>query len=178
MTNDAHDPAPVLDIRDGPAATKGARDLGWLITNFVDRIPGAESAVVVSSDGLVLTLSEKIPREAADQMAAITSGLTGLTAGAARCFQAGDVLQVIVEMSGGYLFVTSVSDGSALAVLCDPNCDIGLVGYEMSLLVDRVGDLLTPELVAELQTKPFGFGHGGPLTGGPTPSRPIRAHGR
>lgn len=173
MTDDAHDPAaPVLDIRDTPA-TKGARDLGWLITNFVDRIPGAESAVVVSSDGLVLTMSEKIPREAADQMAAITSGLTGLTAGAARCFQAGQVVQVIVEMDGGYLFITSVSDGSSLAVLCDTSCDIGLVGYEMSLLVDRVGDLLTPELVAELQSQTLDLGGRGPLAGGP--ARSIRA---
>lgn len=176
MTDDAHDPAaPVLDIRDTPA-TKGARDLGWLITNFVDRIPGAESAVVVSSDGLVLTMSAKIPREAADQMAAITSGLAGLTAGAARCFQAGAVVQVIVEMDGGYLFITSVSDGSSLAVLCDTSCDIGLVGYEMSLLVDRVGDLLTPELVAELQSHTLdlgGLAGRGPLAGGP--ARPIRA---
>jgi uncharacterized protein len=153
VTDAAHDAEPVLDIRDETVTAKGAQDLGWLITNFVDRIPGAESAVVVSSDGLVLTMSEKVPREAADQMAAITSGLTGLTAGAARCFQAGPVIQVIVEMDGGYLFVTSISDGSALAVLCDPNCDIGLVGYEMSLLVERVGLLLTPELLAELQTK-------------------------
>lgn len=126
--------------------------LGWLVSNFVGRIPGATSAVVVSSDGLVLSLSERVARDSADQMAAITSGLTGLTAGAARCFDAGDVIQVIVEMEGGYLFVTSVSDGSAVAVLCEPNCDIGLVGYEMSLLVDRVGRLLTPELIAELQT--------------------------
>ena len=127
--------------------------LGWLVSNFVDRMPGATSAVVVSSDGLVLSLSDQIARDGADQMAAITSGLIGLTAGAARCFDAGDVVQVIVEMSGGYLFVTSVSDGSALAVLCDPTCDIGLVGYEMSLLVDRIGRLLTPELIAELQSK-------------------------
>ena len=28
---------------------------------------------------------------------------------------------------------------------------LGLVGYEMTLLVDRVGQLLTPELRAELQ---------------------------
>ena len=181
MTDDVHDPAdPVLDIRDAPA-TKGARDLGWLITNFVDRIPGAESAVVVSSDGLVLSLSAKIPRESADQMAAITSGLAGLTAGAARCFHAGNVVQIIVEMEGGYLFVTSVSDGSSLAVLCEPSCDIGLVGYEMSLLVDRVGDLLTPELIAELQSRTLDIGPGGPggpITGGPGATPSMRARGR
>jgi len=30
-------------------------------------------------------------------------------------------------------------------------CDIGLVGYEMALLVSRTGDVLTPSLRAELQ---------------------------
>jgi len=140
--------------------------LGWLVSNFVDRIPGASSAVVVSSDGLVLSLSETIARDGADQMAAITSGLTGLTAGAARCFDAGEVVQVIVEMEGGYLFVTSVSDGSALAVLCDSTCDIGLVGYEMSLLVDRIGRLLTPELIAELQSTSLEDRVAGAGTGG------------
>lgn len=152
MTNDAQ--GPVLDIRNDQGGTQqpDEQGLGWLVSNFVERIPGALSSVVVSSDGLALTMSERLPRDNADQMAAITSGLTGLTTGAARCFEAGHVVQVIVEMEGGYLFVTSVSDGSSLAVLCEPTCDIGLVGYEMSLLVARLGQVLTPELIAELQT--------------------------
>jgi predicted regulator of Ras-like GTPase activity (Roadblock/LC7/MglB family) len=126
-------------------------DIDWLVTSFVNRIPGASSAVVVSSDGLVLALSDHVPRDTADQLAAVTSGLVSLTAGAARCIEAGGVNQVIVEMSGGYLFVTTVSDGSALAVMCDTACDIGLIGYEMSLLVDRIGQVLTPELRAMLR---------------------------
>jgi predicted regulator of Ras-like GTPase activity (Roadblock/LC7/MglB family) len=131
--------------------TDQAHDLNLLITTFVDRIPGATSAVVVTSDGLLLALSERIERGSADQLAAVTSGLTSLTSGAARCFASGEVHQVIVEMDGGFLFVTSISDGSALAVMCDPSCDIGLIGYEMSLLVERIGQLLTPELRARLQ---------------------------
>lgn len=129
-------------------------DLNWLINSFTSRIPGATSAIVVTTDGLVLAMSERIVREAADQLAAITSGLASLTSGAARCFQAGIVNQLIVEMSGGYLFVTTVSDGSALAVMCEPDCDIGLIGYEMSLLVARIGQVLTPAMRSELQAMP------------------------
>ena len=132
-----------------PTATQDS-DLNSLVSSFVDRIPGATSAVVVTSDRLVLALSERIARDSADQLAAVTSALASLTAGAARCFHSGEVNQVIVEMENGYLFVTTVSDGSALAVLCDPTCDIGLVGYEMSLLVVRIGHVLTPELRDEL----------------------------
>jgi predicted regulator of Ras-like GTPase activity (Roadblock/LC7/MglB family) len=46
-------------------------------------------------------------------------------------------------MRGGYLFVTSVGEGSALAVFAAPDCDIGMIGYEMTLLVARAGKLLT-----------------------------------
>ncbi|MFE0687553.1 roadblock/LC7 domain-containing protein, partial [Streptomyces xiamenensis] len=35
--------------------------------------------------------------------------------------------------------------------LAHPDADIGLVGYEMALLVDRAGTVLTPALRAELQ---------------------------
>jgi hypothetical protein len=131
-----------------------ANDLDWLVTTFANRIPGARSAVVVSTDGLVLALSERIARDTADQLAAVTSGLASLTSGAAKCFDAGLVNQVIVEMEGGFLFVTKVGEGAALAVMCESNCDIGLIGYEMSLLVARIGQVLTPALRAELQGSP------------------------
>ena len=98
-----------------------------------------------------MAVSERLDRARADQLAAVSSGLASLTQGAARCFDAGAVNQTIVEMEKGFLFVMSVSDGSCLAVLASPSCDIGLVGYEMALLVARTGDVLTPALRAELQ---------------------------
>ncbi|BCB85287.1 hypothetical protein Psuf_026000 [Phytohabitans suffuscus] len=64
--------------------------------------------------------------------------------GAARCFEGGAVLQTVVEMDNGFLFLMSISDGSSFAVLAARSCDVGQVGYEMALLVDRVGDALTP----------------------------------
>ena len=136
------------------AAAEGGQDLNWLVNSFASRIPGASSVVVVSTDGLVLALSEGIARDTADQLAAVTSGLASLTAGAASCFSAGAVHQVIVEMEGGFLFVTKIGESSALAVMCEPTCDIGLIGYEMSLLVARIGQVLTPALRAELQGSP------------------------
>jgi predicted regulator of Ras-like GTPase activity (Roadblock/LC7/MglB family) len=124
---------------------------GWLITDFVRRVPGAAHAVVVSADGIVLALSEGLPQDRAEQLSAVASGLISLTQGAARCFEAGGVNQTVVEMERGYLFLMSVSDGSSLAVLAATSCDIGTVAYEMTLLVDRVGQQLTPELRSQLQ---------------------------
>ena len=133
------------------STTVGVTDLNWLINNFTERVTGAANAVVVSSDGLVLAMSDRLDRAHADQLAAITAGLSSLTKGAATCFEAGEVQQLIVEMDAGYLFVTSISDGSAFAVFASIEADIGLVGYEMSLLVERIGQVLTPALRGELQ---------------------------
>jgi uncharacterized protein len=48
----------------------------------------------------------------------------------------------VIEMEHGFLLLMSVGDGSHLAVIAAAGCDIGLVGYEMTLLVDRVGRMV------------------------------------
>ena len=102
--------------------SQAAQNLNWLITNFVDNTPGVSHTVVVSADGLLLAMSEGFPRDRADQLAAVASGLTSLTAGASRIFEGGAVNQTVVEMERGFLFIMSVSDGSSLAVLAHPEC--------------------------------------------------------
>jgi hypothetical protein len=128
-----------------------AQDLHWMVDRFVESVPGVHHAAVVSADGLLLAMSDRLSRTQADQLAAIASGLSSLTRGAARCFEHGAVNQVMVEMSQGFLFVMSVSDGSILTVLTDPRADVGLVGYEMARLVAHAGTVLTPALRRELQ---------------------------
>ena len=103
--------------------SQAAQNLNWLITNFVDNTPGVSHTVVVSADGLLLAMSEGFPRDRADQLAAVASGLTSLTAGASRIFEGGSVNQTVVEMERGFLFIMSISDGSSLAVLAHPEAD-------------------------------------------------------
>jgi predicted regulator of Ras-like GTPase activity (Roadblock/LC7/MglB family) len=126
-------------------------DLGWLVTDFTRRVPGVAHAVVVSADGLLLTASERLPGDRADQLAAVASGLTSLTSGASRCFAAGAVHETVVRMDRGVMLLMSISDGSCFTVLAASGCDIGQVAYEMTLLVERVGAMLTPELRQQLQ---------------------------
>src|SRR4029079_3703392 len=83
-----------------------------------------------------------LPDERAEQVAAVSSGLASLAVGAARLFEGGAVLQTVIEMQNGYLLLMSVGDGSHLAVLTEDSADIGQVGYEMALLVDRVGRMV------------------------------------
>jgi predicted regulator of Ras-like GTPase activity (Roadblock/LC7/MglB family) len=126
---------------------------GWLVDDFVNRVPGVAHALVVSAEGMPLTASAHLPRDRADQLAAVASGLVSLAQGAARCFDAGHVVQTVVELERGIMLLMSISDGSSLAVLAAPTCDIGLVGYEMTLLVDRVGQQLTPQARAGLYVR-------------------------
>ena len=136
--------------------TSSAQDLNWLITNFVERVPAVAHAIVVSADGLPLAFSDGFPVDRADQLAAVASGLASLTQGAARVFEAGAVLQTVVEMEGGLLLVMAISNGSSLAVLAAAQCDMGLVAYEMTLLVERVGRVLTPEPRSGFGLRPAG----------------------
>lgn len=122
------------------------QDLNWLITNFVEQVPDAAHAIVVSADGLPMAHSHGLPPDRVDQLAAVTSGLTSLTQGGARVFEGGRVTQTMVDMQRGLLIVMAISDGSSLAVLAAADCDTGLVAYEMTLLVERVGSALTPAM--------------------------------
>jgi predicted regulator of Ras-like GTPase activity (Roadblock/LC7/MglB family) len=138
--------------QDGVAsASADVRNFNWLLSNFVETTAGVTDAVAVSSDGLLMAMSSSLERAGAEQLAAIIAGMTSLAESTARCFALGNLDQVIVAMQEGYLFVSSVSDGSSLGVVADRRCDVGLVGYQMQLLVQRVGAALSPALVAELK---------------------------
>jgi predicted regulator of Ras-like GTPase activity (Roadblock/LC7/MglB family) len=131
--------------------TSGAANLNWLIERFANNVPSIKQAVVVSSDGLAMAVSEGTDRETADRLSAVASGMIALAYGSAGRFGAGSVCNVIVEMTEGWLFVTGISDGSLLCVLTGKNVDIGAVAYEMALFAERAGEVLTPEVREELK---------------------------
>lgn len=128
-----------------------AANFGWLLDNFVRTVPGTRHTLVVSADGLLMAMSEQLDRTSGDQLAAIVAGMSSLTRGAARQLRAGDVRQAIVEMDNLFLFLMSVSNGSVLAVVADATCDVGLIGYEMAMLVSRTETTLTPQLISEMR---------------------------
>jgi predicted regulator of Ras-like GTPase activity (Roadblock/LC7/MglB family) len=134
-----------------PQLSSEGRDLSWLVGNFAKRTPGIARAMVVSADGLPVAVSDRLDRPKADQLAAIACGLASLTQGGARCIDGGLVTQTVVEMDRGLLVVMAISDGSCLTVLAGSSCDVGVVAYEMTVLVTRAGKVLTPSLRAELQ---------------------------
>lgn len=128
-----------------------AQQFNWMLNNFVKETAGVTDAVAVSSDGLLMAKSNTLDDAGADQVAAIISGFVSLGQGATRCFAFDELNQIIIAMKGGYLFVSAMGDAGCLGVVATPRCDIGNVGYQMALLVERAGQMLTPELVDELK---------------------------
>jgi Uncharacterized distant relative of homeotic protein bithoraxoid len=123
--------------------TRPGTDLSWLLDDLVERVPPARQAVVLSADGLLMAASRGLDREDAEHMAAMASGFQSLAKGASRHFRAGPVRQTVVEMEEAFLFVSAAGQGACLAVLADASADIGVVAYEMAMLVTRVGQNLS-----------------------------------
>jgi uncharacterized protein len=123
----------------------------WLLANFVRNTDGVRDAIAVSSDGLLIAVSEGLGRTDADHLSAVVSGLASLARSASRRYDFDGMKLLMIEMRRGFLLVSAVSDGSCVGVLADSTAELGLVGYEMAVLADRAGDLLTPALIADLR---------------------------
>jgi predicted regulator of Ras-like GTPase activity (Roadblock/LC7/MglB family) len=122
--------------------TPPVTDLHWLLDDLITRVPEAKQAAVLSADGLLIAASRGIDREDADHLSAVAAGFQSLARGAGRHFGGGPVRQTIIEMETAFLFVTAAGQGTCLAVLTAEDADIGLVAYEMAMLVARVGQHL------------------------------------
>lgn len=118
-------------------------DITWLVNDLVERVAHVHQAVVLSHDGLLIAKSGGIGREDADHLSAIAAGMHGLARSAGRRFGRGAVRQTIIEMEQGFLFVAAGGNGACIAVLGSEDADVGLVAYEMEMLVARVGPYLS-----------------------------------
>lgn len=122
--------------------TRQSANLIWLLDDLVDRVPSAQQAVVLSADGLMMGASAALSREDAEHLSAMAAGFQSLAKGASRHFRAGPVRQTVVEMESAFLFVTAAGLGACLAVLASSDADLGLIAYEMAMLVTRVGEFM------------------------------------
>ena len=128
------------------APTKQSANLTWLLDDLVDRVPSARQAVVLSADGLPMGATSSMAREDAEHLSAMAAGFQSLAKGASRHFRAGPVRQTVVEMEDAFLFVTAAGHGACLTVLAGSDADLGLIAYEMAMLVTRVGEnMIAPE---------------------------------
>lgn len=116
--------------------------LDWLLDDLVVRVPHIQRAVYLSQDGLALGASRGLDQADTEHLSALAAGFQSLARSAGRHFGGGEARQTIIEMTSGFLFVTAAGHGTCLAVITDAQADVGLVAYEMAVLVQRTGDHL------------------------------------
>ena len=126
------------ESRGGPGG-----ELNWLLDGLVQRVAPVQNAVVLSSDGMKMAASSGLAREESEHLAAVAASFQSLARGAGETFGGGAVRQTIVEMESSFLFVTAAGHGACLAVLAAADADLGIIAYEMAMLVTRVGQHLS-----------------------------------
>ncbi|KOU34538.1 roadblock/LC7 domain-containing protein [Streptomyces sp. WM6378] len=121
--------------------------LNWLLENLLERTPGARHGLVLSRDGLKLCRTPELSVDQADQLAAIAAGIQSLSHGASMEFGdgSGGVRSAMAEFYGGILFIVEAGEGAHLAVVAAEDADAGLVGHNMSELVEQLGEHLSAE---------------------------------
>jgi predicted regulator of Ras-like GTPase activity (Roadblock/LC7/MglB family) len=127
------------------AQTDTTGQLSWLLDNLVDQVEYVGQALILSRDGLVVAASRGMTPEDSEHLSALAAGLQSLARGTGRHFGAGEVRQTIIEMDSAFLFVIAAGRGTCLAVLTSADPNVGLIAYEMAMLVRRMGKYLAAE---------------------------------
>ncbi|WP_062997031.1 roadblock/LC7 domain-containing protein [Nocardia mikamii] len=135
-----------------PSTTPAPAGLDWILDKLVSRVSGAEGAVVLSADGLPMAGSG-LGRDNVEHLAAIASALHSLARGVGSHFGKGELHQTVIELELGFLVVTEAGNGACLALLADIESDLGLIAYEMNVIIGQVREHLStvarvPETVA------------------------------
>lgn len=127
------------------APTDTTGQLSWLLDNLVDKVDAVEQALILSRDGLVVAASRGLSREDSEHLSALAAGVQSLARGTGQHFRGGGVRQTIIEMEFAFLFVIAAGRGTCLAVLTSADPNVGVIAYEMAMLVRRMGKYLAAE---------------------------------
>ncbi|WP_405591458.1 roadblock/LC7 domain-containing protein [Streptomyces sp. NBC_01190] len=136
----------------GPADLRAAAaDFTWLLNRFATETAGVVDAIAVSSDGLLIAVSQLRDHPDSERLAAIVSGITSLAAGASGNYGLGGLNKVIIDLEQGHVLVSAIGSGAVLGVVSSKEAKLGNIAYEMTLFANRVGAALSPQLVLELK---------------------------
>lgn len=135
-------------------ANSVVNELDWLLDDLVSQVAGADRAVVLSSDGLLIGRSSNLSEGDGEHLSAVASAFQSLARGTGRHFGGGQVRQTVVEMDHAFLFVTAAGRGACLALLTSEDADMGMVAYAMNMMVKRVGAVLSAAPRVEHHTTP------------------------
>jgi predicted regulator of Ras-like GTPase activity (Roadblock/LC7/MglB family) len=146
---------PTGDTSAGQAAPADLRtaaaDFTWLLNRFATETAGVVDAIAVSSDGLLIAVSQLRNPADSERLAAIVSGITSLAAGASGNYGLGGLNKVIIDLEQGHVLVSAIGSGAVLGVVTSKEAKLGNIAYEMTVFANRAGTALSPQLVLELK---------------------------
>jgi predicted regulator of Ras-like GTPase activity (Roadblock/LC7/MglB family) len=107
----------------------------------LDDVQGIKGAAVVRRDGLLIAsnLGSDIDD---DQVGAMTASTVGSGETASEALNMGDVDEVTIESDDGKLVATGAGDQGILAILTEPDVNMGLVKVEMGNATEKVKRVL------------------------------------
>ncbi|MGW4893835.1 roadblock/LC7 domain-containing protein [Kitasatospora sp. NPDC004240] len=114
-----------------------ADEISWVLTPLLE-LPGVLHAVIATGDGLVEGASERLGRDSAERVAAMTATVHA----AARAFTTAftdveqpKLSQTVVESDLGFAVVVPAGENTSLAVFTTPEAQLGNVAYQMQVQV-------------------------------------------
>jgi len=120
-------------------------DLSWVL-NDVLQVPGAQHAILVSADGLLLASSDQIGRDDADTVAAAMSSMQSLSRAVAPFVGSqspGRWRQTLLEYEGGWIFLIAAGSGAYLAAAAVADVDMEAMSFRMQQLVSALGKAMS-----------------------------------
>jgi predicted regulator of Ras-like GTPase activity (Roadblock/LC7/MglB family) len=99
--------------------------------------PDIEGSAIVSSDGLMM--ESLLPTQAdEDRVAAMCAAVLAMGQRAAGEFARGEVEQVLIKGSNGYVVLTSAGKEAVLAVLAKGQAKLGMIFLEIRKAAERI----------------------------------------
>ncbi len=139
--------------------TKSDR-LAATLDQFLEVSPDVEAAAIVSADGLPIASALPVDVQE-DRLAAMSAALLTLGEKAAEGLGKGDLAQVFVEGSFGYVVLMAAGAHAVLVAVTSKRAKVGLVLYEMRQSAAQVETVMsepareTPQAAEpEMETEP------------------------
>jgi len=109
-----------------------------ILREIVAGMPGVRIAALVGTDRTPIAQVSRDDRFLAEHLAAMAASLVGLGATASTTFACGELAQVVVRGTSGYLLLMAVGQGATLAMVAGSDSELGYLRHEIRVQVERL----------------------------------------
>ncbi|MFH0518528.1 roadblock/LC7 domain-containing protein [Streptomyces sp. M41] len=108
------------------------------MTELAGRVEGIRHAILISRDARPIAASSGLSGGEVESLACAAHGLRAVAGELGRVSRAGAVLHIMVETSHAFFAIAAAPFGRSLAVVSDTRADVHRIGYEMTLVLERI----------------------------------------